>query len=670
MKEVHDSGRDLFRLRILVWGGLAWAALIGARLVQLQVIQHDELAGAAAGQQERELSVRPPRGPIVDRNGLALAISVPVYSLGVDAQLLEDPEEAFSLLSRILRVRIESLRAMKAELDAANRGREAAGKQKQRFYWVKRYLSETESDALLEERRPWMALRVESKRVHPQGTLGAAVVGSINAAEQGNSGIEASMDVVLAGEPGRVRVLRDGRRREIDTIETKVAPQPGHGVHLTIDAPLQLYADNELAATVRAYGAASGTLVVMNPANGDVLAMSAYPTFDPDERMKSDRDYRRRRHDAVYLDHDPGSVMKMFTIAAALETTPIRARTVVYCGNGIFRYARNGIIHDTHSHSSLPVEEVLWHSSNVGAIQVGIRVGKENLREYLRRFGFGQRTGIELPGESPGVLKTKWAPYTIYYVSFGHEMTATTIQLAQAASVIANGGYRVPPRLVRGTEDENGAFLASQPPARERAISAATAAEMRRMSEGVILKGTAKSARIDGYTAGGKTGTAQLVDGSSKTYIRRYASTFMGYAPLNKPEVVVVATIQGTSKMAGEVAGPLFSRVASKALRRLGVDPDVPAGDAETPEPPGIPVPEIGPQQTPHRLAKSISSEPVAVGARVPDFSGMAKNEVLRESVVRGMPVEILGDGLARRQEPPPGTVLTSGQTLRVYFVR
>ncbi|MEZ5357071.1 MAG: penicillin-binding protein [Bryobacteraceae bacterium] len=662
MKEAHDTGRELVRLRILVWGGLLWALLIAGRLIQLQVFDHDKLSADATRAQERELSVAPPRGAILDRNGLAMAVSVPVYSLGVDAELLKDKKEeteAFTKLAAVLHVSEAAMRDSLADTRA--RGK--------RFFWVKRRLSEKESDALLANREPWMALRQESMRVHPHGTLGAGVIGSVYADERGNAGIEASMDAVLAGAPGKMKVLRDGKKRGIDTIGPGTEMMPGRNVHLTLDAPLQLYADQELASTVRAYGAASGTLVAMNPKTGEVLAMSAYPTFDPDARIRNERDYRRRRNDAIFADHDPGSVMKMFTIAAALETTNIRARTVVSCGNGLFRYGRRNVIRDTHAYAALPVEEVLWHSSNVGAIHVGIAVGKTRLLEYLRRFGFGQRTGIELPGESPGVLKSKWEPYTIYYVSFGHEMTATTMQLAQACSVFANGGYRVPPRLVHSVEDDDGKIQLIPPPAQERVITARTAAEMRRMSEGVILKGTAKSARIDGYTAGGKTGTAQLIDPTTGKYVKRYASTFMGYAPLNNPEIVVVVTIQGTSKMAGEVAGPLFSRVASKALRRLGVDPDVPM---EGPDPGGDPA------ETPMRVAEEEPRAPeplapapvVAVGNRVPDFNGMAKNEVLRETVARGVPVEIVGDGLARRQDPPPGAVLTRGQTLKVYFVR
>jgi cell division protein FtsI (penicillin-binding protein 3) len=664
MRETRDTRHELIRLRILVWGGLLWAAVLAARLVQLQVVEHDKLAADATGQQERELEVQPPRGAILDRNGIALAVSVPVNSLGVDAELIEDPADAFSMLSRIVRVPAETL--MESLEETRRKGR--------RFFWVKRRLSEEESATILPLAKDnrWMAIREESMRVHPQGTLGAGVVGSVYSDERGNAGVEASMDPVLAGVRGRVRVLRDGKKRGIGTLATQEVALPGRNVHLTVDSPLQMYSDRELAATVRAYEASSGTLVVMNPKSGEVLAMSAYPTFDPDSRIRSKAEYERRRHAAIFSDHDPGSVVKMVTVAAALETTRLRAKSMVNCGNGLFRVDRRTVIHDTHSYASLPVEEVLWRSSNIGAIHIGLVVGRARLWEYLQRFGFGQRTGIELPGESPGVLKREkdWKPSSIYYISFGHEMTATTLQLAQAASVFANGGYRVAPRLVRATEDDSGELVRPDPPVRQRVISAETAVEMRRMSEGVILHGTAKSARIDGYTAGGKTGTAQLIDRNSGRghYVKRYASTFLGYAPLNNPEVVVVATVVGTSKMAGEVSGPLFSRVAAKALQRLGVDPDVPAEsddrNRDRPEEAPLQLGSIGP-------AAPKPPQPVnAVGAPVPDFSGMAKNEVLRESVARGMPVEILGDGLARRQEPEAGSILTAGQTLKVYFVR
>lgn len=323
---------------------------------------------------------------------------------------------------------------------------------------------------------------------------------------------------------------------------------------------------------------------------------------------------------------------------------------------------------------------------------MGIHVGRDNLHRYLRDFGFGQRTGIGLPGESAGILNSlgDWTKGSLYYVSIGHEVSTTTIQLARAVSVFANGGLLVTPRLVLGRQKEDGdlEFLPEGP--KKRILRAATATEVRRISEGVIHSGTGKLAKLEGFTAGGKTGTAQLLQviagakpakGKGKPKVRygkRYAASFMGYAPLQNPRIVVVVTLNGASKMAGAVAAPVFKQVTEKALRQLEVEPDVPgvadprpAGEAEEPQqqetPTDLPKPSL-PQIA--REAPKVGGNDLFIGRRVPDFKGKAKPDVLRESAALGMPVEMVGVGLARAQYPAAGSVLLKGEAIRVQFAR
>jgi cell division protein FtsI (penicillin-binding protein 3) len=547
-----------------------------------------------------------------------------------------------------------------------------AAKHKRGFFWLKRKITAGEAASLRRLNFDWMEFRGESKRVYPHGTLGAAIIGSVNIDEDGNAGVELSLQKDLKGTSGKVRLLTDVYQRSIDEIETIQKPQPGRSVALTIDSQLQSFADRILAKTVEENGATSGTIAVLDPESGDVLALSGFPAFNPNDRIHSESEITGlRQHPAVTKARDPGSVSKVFTAAAALETTKLRAHSVIPCGNGIFRFGDQAI-RDTHAYGALTFEQVIWKSSNIGAIHMGIAVGREKLYEYLKRFGFGSKTGVPLPGESAGILNPleNWRNNSLYYVAFGHEMTVTTLQLAQAAAVFANGGYRVRPRLVLWKQQDGKTDREMAPPSpRERVIAAETAAEIRRISEGVILHGTAPKARMIEYTAGGKTGTAQTIDERTGKYVKKYASSFLGYAPLNKPRVVVVVTINGTRQFGGSIAAPVFREVTLKALRLLGEEPDVPPGEKAAPilKPLPEPLPKLAEAapQPPARDAREMIT-----GPRVPEFRGKPKNEVLQLAVELGVPLEIYGRGLARKQSPPAGSALASGERVSVHFAR
>jgi cell division protein FtsI (penicillin-binding protein 3) len=411
----------------------------------------------------------------------------------------------------------------------------------------------------------------------------------------------------------------------------------------------------------------------MNPHNGEILALSSYPAYDPNDAIV-DEDDESRANVAVTYACEPGSVFKIFTVAAALETTRLRPDTVINCGRGIINL-HGQVIHDLHPHDALPMEQVLWKSSNIGAVNIGLAVGKERLYDYLRRFGFGAPTGLPLPGESAGLLRdpARWNKGSIGYISFGHEVMSTTLQLAQGASVIANGGYRVKPKLVLWRGRPGGAQEAEPMADPVRVLRPQTAVTMRQMMEGVVLKGTGTRARLAGYSVGGKTGTAQIFDQASGRYFAKvHNSTFLGMAPLTNPAIVVVVTLNGTSKQGGQVSAPVFKEVASAALRLTGVTRDLPDPEPEESSPkPETRLARAEPKKNTEAEESDEDAESgLLVGPRVPDWSGKSVRAVLRESMESGLPVEIVGTGLVRGQSPAAGRILRAGERIRVQFAR
>jgi cell division protein FtsI (penicillin-binding protein 3) len=360
-------------------------------------------------------------------------------------------------------------------------------------------------------------------------------------------------------------------------------PRAGADVTLTIDERIQLPAQDAIARAVQDAHAESGSVVVMDPYHGDILAIASYPPFDPNQPPGRGESPTARFNHAVSVPFEPGSVFKVFTLSAALETTTLKPSSMINCHNGSFTMAGR-TVHEAHNgFGTIPMEMVLAKSSNIGAIQVGLTVGSTKLYEYVRRFGLGARTGIPLPAESPGMVRklSKWRTTSLMSVSMGHEVGVTTLQLAQACSAVANGGLLVPPRLLL----KKGA-VAVPVVAPHRILKPETAITMRQMMEGVVLNGTGKKARLSGYSTAGKTGSAQIFDYATGRYTHSYNASFMGFAPVTNPAIVVVVTLNGTHGTAGfggAVAAPVFHEVAGEALRVLDVPRDLPDN---TPDPP------------------------------------------------------------------------------------
>lgn len=654
---------------------LLWGAAIFFKLVSLQVFHHREYSNLARARQEMVIEIPAPRGTIFDRAGQPLAMSVSSQSVYINPLKVPDLGVAAQLLALVLHLDRAALYSRMQAAYESHRG----------FLWVKRKIASAESESLRNLQLGWISVANENQRHYPKGPLAAQILGSVDFEEKGNAGIEKALDGELHGTPGRTRLLTDVKRRGIDSQMASEA-RAGTPITLTIDERLQFVAERELAAAVASHHAVSGSLVVMNPYSGEILAMASYPSFDPNQQPEPGQSQAGRLNHAVSVPFEPGSVFKVITLSAALETTHLNPESPINCNGGaITLFGRT--IHDSHSGMGVvPMKTVLAKSSNVGAIQVGLRVGQANMYEYMRRFGFGQKTGITLPAESPGKVRrlSRWGSTSLASVSMGQEVSVTTLQLAQAASVIANGGLLVRPQLIlkKGTQN-----VPVRVPV--RVLKPDTAITMRQMMEGVVLVGTGTRARLLGYSSGGKTGSAQIFDFATKHYTHSYNGSYMGFAPVTNPSVVVVATLNGTHGEAGfggQAAAPVFKAVATEALRVFDVPKDLPEA---TPEPlvarsedvDDLAIADIGSDQ-PNILEDGDEDDAVAAqtpaqpGApamntpKVPNFRGMTMRAVLAQAAAKGLTVLPDGSGVARVQYPPAGSPLRQGERIRVQFAR
>lgn len=660
------------RIRKLATLGLLWALIIFARLAYLQIYRHDDYARIAAIQSRKRGVIPALRGRILDRTGQMLAISVPADTVVINPRRVPDLSVARDLLSPTLGLDARKFQRRITRAVADRRG----------YLVVKARVSPEESRKIHSLKLGWIETYPDSRRYYPAGSLAASVIGSVDHRQEGNSGLERKLNAVLRGVPGMKQVLQDARRKAIES-KVLIPPRPGSDIGISIDERIQFVADQALKRAAEKFHCPTGSVVVMNPRTGEILAMSSYPGFDPNRRVKSAAQLAARTNQAISVPFEPGSVFKVVTLSAALETTDLTPETMINCGPGVMTFFGRRI-HDTHAHGTISMATVLAKSSNIGAIQIGLRVGARRLLEYVRRFGFGRRTGITIPGESPGKVWNldQWRRTSIESVSMGHEISTTTLQLARAVSVIANGGLLLKPRLVLWRRKPGGKRVAELSPPAVRVLKPETAITMRRMMEGVVLRGTGRRASLKGYSSGGKTGSAQIFDFATRHYTHKYNASFVGFAPVPDPAVVVAVTLNGASKYAAYVAAPVFREVAETALRIMGVRPDVPYRAPLSPRKPGEledlaiaglggppPAPEKQ-ENEPVLLAREEPVSPYLLGPRVPDFRGQTLRAVLRETSRLGVGVAYVGDGVVRAQYPPPGAVLPAGEDVRIEFAR
>ena len=545
---------------------LLWALAIFGKLISLQVMQHAKYAAIARSQQEHKIDIPAPRGTILDRNGQPLAISVPVASVSVNPQQIANIRLATEVLGNTLNL---DQKVLFSRLEWARQNHKG-------FMWVKRRIDPFETDRLKEMHLDWVTFHTESMRHYPKGEVASHVLGAVFKDEEGAAGIERTLDPVLKGRDGSERMVMDVKRRGLDS-HMDSEPQAGVALTLTIDERMQYVAERELKAGVEAKHARSGTAIVMNPYTGEILALANYPNYDPNQPPKPGDDPIARFNLGASVPFEPGSVFKVVTLSAALETTNLRPDTLIPTGNGILVLPGRVIHESHHGYGTITMAEVLEKSSNIGAIMIGSHVGRENMYEYARRLGFGQKSGLPLPAESSGKLRTldKWGTTSLASISMGQEVSVTSVQLARLGAVIANGGMLVKPRLVlkRGDKPEP-----VDPPV--RVLKPETAITMRGMMEGVVLRGTARlHGRLDGYTSGGKTGTAQIFDFATHHYTHNYNASFLGFAPVTNPALVVLVTVHNTSGENGQgadAAAPVFQKIMTEALRMLDVPKDIP----------------------------------------------------------------------------------------------
>ncbi len=681
------------RLVVLGFILLVWALVVAGRLFGLQVLHHDVYRNLAESQQDRIEKIEARRGSIFDHNGNYLALSSASKFVVVSPRRIPDRGIAAALLARVLGMDANKL---EADLEAA-----AASKNHRGYFVVDPHVSEEKAEAIQAMKLDWVEIREGSLRSYPNGQLAAHVIGNVNAEGKGAGGVELKLDKELAGIPGLAHLQVDVKQRAYAEDVTRT-PVPGRNIGLTIDSELQHVAEDALKASVISNHADHGSLVAMDPYTGEIRALANYPTYDLNQRLHAGDKPRGRENLAVVAPFEPGSVFKVVTISAAMETTSLRPGTIINCGNGVMTLFSR-IIHDSHPYPALPVEDVLAKSSNIGAIRIGMQVGNKNLYEYIRRFGFGRRTGIELPAEAPGMLRPlkRWQPTSIGSVPMGHEISVTSIQLAQLGAIIANGGYLISPHIVAWKQTPGSKVEKTKLLTPVQVLRPQTVVTMRNMMHKVTMPGgTAAHLHVPGYTFAGKTGTAQIYDYAHHVYTHKYNASFLGFAPYTNPRVVIIVTISGTTGVAGfggAAAGPVFESAIETALRHESIPRDVPQEIEEMEEKAAIAAAktkkgssdkavemdtaELATPFTEEELKAAGGEDTIADGnvvvaevdsnaPKVPDFVGKTVRDVVQEATATGLDVDLYGEGLARAQNPAAGALLHPGAHVAVRFAR
>src|SRR5689334_19341926 len=566
-----------------------WMLIVCARLVYLQFSQHDGLANRARQQQSDSIDTAPERGELLDRQGRQLARSVQTVSLfldpnGLDAGQLECTAQE---LSQSLGLKFKDLLAQFREAQDA----------KKRFIWIARRLDADQANKLVAMNLPGLQSVLEPKRYYPNGSLAAHVLGYVGLDGDGLGGLERSFNSKISGEPGRLFVEKDASGKPYQSYE--IASKAGQTVVLTIDQSIQYQAEQALNEAVKNSHAKSGTVIVLDPRSGEILALANAPTFDPNNVAASTADARSNW--ALQNIYEPGSTFKIVAFSAALEKKLARVDEKIDCQMGAITVAGR-VVHDHKKFGVLTLPEALAKSSNVAAIKLGLRVGDQTMYDFIRSFGFGSKTGIELPGETNGILRKveRWQPSSIGSIAIGQEVGVTPVQMVAAFGALANDGMRVAPHLIREVRNAEGAVVYRAQPEQHRVISAETAIALRGMLEGVTLHGTAKKAQLDGYSAAGKTGTAQKIDPKTKTYSStKFVGSFVGFAPVSNPQVVIIVVIDEPAGAyhGGDVAAPVFRTVAEQVLPTLGIEPDI-----ETKSAPDLIAQQV--EENPERAAK------------------------------------------------------------------
>jgi cell division protein FtsI (penicillin-binding protein 3) len=637
------------RTRVLVLAGflaLAFTGVLG-RLGWLQVIRHAELAALAERQYSRTVVLQAQRGPIVDRQGAALATASPAESLFAQPRAVGDPVRVAARLARPLGIPESDIHAQLTS------GRP--------FVWLRRKLPPAVAAEVKALREPGLGFLPEPLRLYPNRELAAHVIG-FDGVDGGLEGIERAFNDTLSGTPGKAVVGRDALGREVVTEALLQSPAPGQGVMLTLDRTIQYLAEREIDAAWRRTQAKAAMAVVMDPRSGDVLAIAIRPTFNPNTFLDvPSRDVWRNR--AVTDPFEPGSTFKVILAAAALEEGVVRPDDRIWAENGQITIAKT-TIHDWKKYGWLTFGEVLQNSSNVGSIKVGLTLGRDRYYRYMTAFGFGAPTGIGLAGESRGLLREpqRWSLLSLPTMSIGQEISVTALQMVAAFGAIANDGVLMQPRLVRSLFDAEGRETRRFDPQPVRqVVSPETARTLTRMMTQVVAQGTGHNAAIAGYEVAGKTGTAQKLDAATRRYSRNPGVlSFVGFAPADAPRLVMLVMLDEpkNEKWGSEAAAPIFSAIGGEVLRYL----DVPPRDA-------TPLAIVTGDGLAARVrTAAMPAEPViADGAPVmPELRGRTLRQALATLAPLNVAVRLDGRGRVVEQSPAPGAPVEAETSVRL----
>jgi cell division protein FtsI (penicillin-binding protein 3) len=685
-RKAVDSERDrqaAGRLVVVACLTLLWMTAVSGRLGYLQLFRHSEYMARAQRQQQRVIEITPKRGAIYDRNMHPLAMSIPVDSAFAVPSEIGDEQLTARLLSGVLGIPRE---ALQARLESSRS-----------FVWIARKLPPDKKEAVEALNLKGVYFQKENQRIYPKRDLASHVLGFVDLDEKGLGGVEYELDSQIRGKSEKIIVMADARQRWFDGGEAQ--RERSANVVLTLDEKIQYIAERELAAAIAKTHAIAGTVVVMNPNTGEILALANWPKFNPNAVNEATAEARMNR--AVSALYEPGSTFKLITLAAAFDQGITWPGEVFDCENGTV-YVAGHRIRDHKAFGLLNVADILAQSSDVGAIKIALRLGAPKFYDYIRAFGFGQPTGVDMPGESKGLLRRleSWSAVSIGSISMGQEVGVTPIQLISAVSAIANGGLLYTPHVIAELRRGTQVVPAGSPPAAsepKRIIRPETAATLRRLMEGVILNGTGKLAHLEGWTAAGKTGSAQKYDPATGRYsATQLIASFTGFAPISNPAVTILVSLDSPvgEHEGGEVAAPVFKRIAEQVLPHLDVPRDVPIGprlvqaayknrgavessvlEDFTPAD-FMGQPDQPPAETSAPRSKEGKSQMPSVtlavdeggAVQVPDFYGKTMRDVTEICLRLGLDPVLVGSSLATNQIPAAGAKVRPGAKITVQF--
>lgn len=651
--------RNVFALFLFVWG-----LVVVGRLAELQLAQGAKYRAKAQRQQERKIELSPRRGSILDREGRDLAVSVEVSSVyAAPDDVTNAAVEAHALAPIIGMPEKALLTRLQSEKG---------------FVWLVRKIDVAVADRIRVLKLPGIRLVPETKRFYPKGSLAASVLGYVGTDDNGLAGLEYAYDQSVRGKPGMVVALRDARSSTYGESEAPNvrAEQEGATLTLSLDSGVQFAAERELAATMLELHARSGSIVLMDPGNGEIVAMASAPFFDPNQYGRYSGEARRNH--AIADAYEPGSTFKIVTGSVALEDGVIGLDEVIDTGHGILKIGNVTINEDKHhDYGALTLGGVLARSSNVGIIKVGLRLGAQRLYDGASRFGIGKGSGVDLPGENTGIFRplARWSFLSNASISMGQEVSLNAVQLARVAAVVANGGLLVEPHFVTKITRPDGRTEIPPFPEPVRILSEKTARSMRDILVGVVEHGTGAEAAIPGFVVAGKTGTAQKA-GPGGYQKGRHVPNFVGFAPAEHPRlvgVVVVEEPQGTKYYAAQVAAPLFSKVMTQALGILRVAPEdqrLPASilaSLPTRYPAGV-VPASTRQIIPPPVDSSLVAPEGPRDGTIPDAGGLSARQALSLFARLGIAVRLEGAGFVTSQSLAPGARVRPGDVVTLQL--